>query len=132
MAGFQGRHACVRWTATLLLFVFLFDIPIYIPVPANAREDVYSVLAAGLDACAAEIDLRACRIAQTEIGGILSDVFTAHPEFFFWSGRYTYTVDSDGFLQTVCPFYTMEGEALAAARKELDGELDRMAGVERV
>ena len=73
MAGFQGRHACVRWTATLLLFVFLFDIPIYIPVPANAREDVCSVLAAGLDACAAEIDLRACRIAQTEIGGILSD-----------------------------------------------------------
>lgn len=126
MAGFQGRHACVRWTATLLLFVFLFDIPIYIPVPANAREDVCSMLAAGLDACAAEIDLRACRIAQTEIGGILSDVFTAHPEFFFWSGRYTYTVDGDGFLQTVCPFYTMEGEALAAARKELDGELDRM------
>ena len=109
-------------TALLLTVAFLFSLwsdGLSVRAVYTKGTDPAKALMTGLLACDTVVDLSDCALPVAQLGWVYADLLYNYPELFHVALRLSYTsreVDGVRWVGEVYPAYTMEGEALTAAR----------------
>lgn len=91
-----------------------------------ARTVAQGLLADGLKASRAEIDLSSASLPRDELGTVFARVMDNDPELFFVEDHLSYTYDMSDRVLTVTPAYRFTGEELTEAQKLWDDTLSQV------
>ncbi len=91
----------------------------------DALLKAYTLLAQGVEEARGEISLEAAGITLDEFTLVYDCYRNDYPQHFWWSGKYQYNYSpTTGQLYTLTPSYSVTGDALIAARRAFDAQVE--------